>query len=71
MKRILRFVGFLFCFYLGIDALIMGETQGFSARGTDRMINFESNPIEYILMILFCFVFGVYLLKIALFNKDD
>jgi len=70
MKKILWLGGFLFFFYLGMDALMTGETQGFSARGSDRKINFENNPIEYVFMILFCFGFSFYLLKTALCHKD-
>jgi len=50
-----------------MDALMTGETQGFSARGSDRKINFENNPIEYD-FILFWIQF--YLLKTALCHKD-
>ena len=71
MKNILWFLGGIFFFYLGLDALITGETSGFSARGTSRVVTFKTHPIEYPLCVLLLLGFGSYLLKIAIFHKGD
>jgi len=71
MNKLISLLSALFLIGFAIKSLLVGETIGFTGGSTVmRLITFNSDPVEFVIMVLFQLGFAVWILK-KLVNKDD
>ncbi len=71
MNKLISLIAALFLIGFAIKSLVADETIGFTGGSTiARSITLDSDPIEFVIMILFQFGFAGWIIK-KLANKDD
>lgn len=59
-RRVGYFVIGICCVAFGVEALMSGTTYGLgNLAGPRRYISFDSNPVEYLIVLFFWWGFGV------------